>query len=178
MCEYLLAIILLAAPPEHPIDTNAFSLRHTLRALAIEWEILDPREVDCVFARSEWLVRDINVLRQRHIELKSSPLDRDSNRFPDRITITNFLAFNREFHEHVRMRALGEPHRQDLSNALQEANELYRLWDTLRDARCEYFYITARRQALSRLRDMLGAEAYYSGKLPPYVPLWRFQEMR
>ena len=47
----------------------------------------------------------------------------------------------------------------------------------MRDARCEYYYITVRRQALKRLRTMIGAEAYDAAELPPYVPLWRFLEL-
>ena len=29
-----------------------------------------------------------------------------------------------------------------------------------------------------KTRDLIGAEAYYSGNLPPYVPTWRFQEIK
>jgi hypothetical protein len=60
---------------------------------------------------------------------------------------------------------------------MQEADRLYQVWDTVRDARCDYYYVTVRRQALKRLRDMLGSDAYYSGVLPPHVPLWRFQRV-
>jgi hypothetical protein len=59
---------------------------------------------------------------------------------------------------------------------LRETDDLYRVWDAIRDARCESFYITTRRMALKRLRDLIGPEAYYAGHLPPYVPTWRFQE--
>ena len=65
----------------------------------------------------------------------------------------------------------------ELRTALQETDHLYYIWDTVRDARCEYYYVTVRRQALKRLRDLLGEEAYYTTKLPPFVPLWRFQSI-
>jgi hypothetical protein len=48
----------------------------------------------------------------------------------------------------------------------------------VRDARCEYYYVTVRRQALKRLKDMLGEDDYYAAKLPPHVPIWRFEEIR
>jgi hypothetical protein len=35
-----------------------------------------------------------------------------------------------------------------------------------------------RRQALKQLRTLIGAEAYYTGQLPPHVPLWRFEEIK
>ena len=41
---------------------------------------------------------------------------------------------------------------------------------------CEYYYVTVRRQALKRLRHMVGHDDYFAGILPPYVPLWRFEE--
>ena len=55
-----------------------------------------------------------------------------------------------------------------------EVDRLYQIWDTTRDARCEYYYIHVRRGALKKLRDAVGEEAYYSGTLPPHVPVWRF----
>jgi hypothetical protein len=30
-----------------------------------------------------------------------------------------------------------------------------------------------RRQALAQLLELIGPHAYYSGTLPPHVPLWR-----
>jgi hypothetical protein len=47
----------------------------------------------------------------------------------------------------------------------------------VRDARCDYYYVTVRRLALKRLRELVGDEAYYAGNLPPCVPIWRLQEM-
>ena len=45
---------------------------------------------------------------------------------------------------------------------------------TVRDARSEYYYVTVRRQALVLLRHLAGNHAFYSGQLPPHVPIWRF----
>jgi hypothetical protein len=62
--------------------------------------------------------------------------------------------------------------------ALQETDRLYQVWDAVRDARCDYYYVTVRRQALKRLRELIGDEAYYSASFPPCVPFWRFQQIR
>jgi hypothetical protein len=43
----------------------------------------------------------------------------------------------------------------------------------LRDARCDYYYVAYRRQALQQLREAIGPQAFYSGRMPPHVPLWR-----
>jgi hypothetical protein len=69
-------------------------------------------------------------------------------------------------------------HADELRTIVAETDWLYRIYDALRDARCEYFYVTYRRQALAQLRDLVGMEAYYSGQLPPHVPLWRIPEAR
>jgi hypothetical protein len=53
----------------------------------------------------------------------------------------------------------------------------HQLWDAVRDARSECYYVTARRQALQSLRTTLGPDAYYRGALPPHVPVWRFGRM-
>ena len=60
---------------------------------------------------------------------------------------------------------------RELQEAIQESDGLFFLWNLVRDARCDYYDVTVRRQALKRLRDLAGEEAYSSGHLPPYVPL-------
>jgi hypothetical protein len=37
--------------------------------------------------------------------------------------------------------------------------------------------VTVRRQALKKLREMIGENAYYYGQMPPSVPVWRFREV-
>ena len=61
---------------------------------------------------------------------------------------------------------------------LCETDRLFRAWDAVRDARCEFYYTTVRRHALKNLREMIGDDAFAAGELPPYVPEWRFQSAR
>jgi hypothetical protein len=177
--EFLLAAAILVQPPDTPETAPPPELlpvvRLAMQTLAVEWEILDPREVRYVLARPEDFTSDINLLRRRHAELGDAPPAQDCCRFPERTTVNEYLAFNRAYRQQIDVRQPGEPARWwELRTALQETDYLYQIWDTVRDARCEYYYVTVRRQALKRLREMLGEEAYYSGQLPPYVPLWRF----
>jgi hypothetical protein len=181
-CEFLVAVSLLLQPADTPESAPAPEMfnvaRLALQTLAVEWEILDPREVRYVLARAEDFTSDLNLLRRRYAELDDAPHSQDCTRFPDRNTVNEFLAFNRAYRQHIDIRQPGEPARWwELRSALQETDHLYQIWDTVRDARCEYYYVTVRRQALKRLREMLGEEAYYSGQLPPYVPMWRFQSV-
>jgi hypothetical protein len=180
--EYVLAAALLTHPPdsleELPGTDLAPSQRIALQNLAIDWEILDPREVRYVLARPEDYSSDLNLLRRRWAELADAPFVIDGMRFPDRATVNEVLAYNRAYRQQIDARQPAEPARWwELRRVLQETDQLYQIWDTVRDARCEYYYVTVRRQALKRLRDTIGEDAYYEGTLPPYVPLWRFQSI-
>ena len=183
MCQldYLLAVALLTAPPGQEIPGNAADydrLRPTLQHVAVQWEILDPREVRYILVRTEDFASDLNLLRRRCRDLVDAPYLSDCQRFPDRATVNDLLSFNRAYRQHIDVRQPVElAHWWDLRAVLQETDQLYQIWDTVRDARCEYYYVTVRRQALKKLREMLGEEAYYSSKLPPHVPIWRFQRI-
>jgi hypothetical protein len=180
--EILLAAALLVAPPESPLpsipaeDFPAF--RIAVHRLAVEWEILDVREMKNFLPRPQDLESDLNLLRRRYQDLKDAPHISDSRRFPERAIINEMLVFNRGFRKHLDDRQLLETDRAAFYRAaVSETDRLYQIWDAVRDSRCELFYITSRRQALKRLRSLIGQEAYYAGELPPHVPVWRFQEI-
>jgi hypothetical protein len=180
--EYVLAAALLACPPDAAEDfqcpESMPSLRTALQNLAVDWEILDPREVRYVLARPEDFAADLNLLRRRNADLGDAPAVVDCQRFPDRAAVNEMLAFNRAYRQQLDARQPADPARWwELRRILQETDQLYQVWDTVRDSRCEYYYVTVRRQALKRLRELVGDDAYYTGALPPYVPLWRFQSI-
>lgn len=176
--DYVLAIALLTIAPE-PAESASLdayaSLRPTLQALAIHWEILDPREVRYVMTRGEDFTADVKLLRRRWHDLKDAPPLHDCMRFPDRALINDLLSFNRAYRQHLDSRqSLELTYWWELREAVQEADRLYQIWDTVRDARCDYYYVTVRRQALKKVRETVGYDAYCSGALPPHVPVWRF----
>jgi hypothetical protein len=177
--DYVLAVALLAGSPEAadlPGTAQEFAtLRPTLQAVAVSWEILDPREVRYVLARPEDFNADLKLLRRRYQDLADAPPLHDCMRFPDRTLINDLLSFNRSYRQHLDSRqSIEKTYWWELHEALQEADRLYQLWDTVRDARCDYYYVTVRRQALKKVRETVGEQAYYSGCLPPHVPVWRF----
>lgn len=180
--DTLFALVLLAAPADSASatpPTNFYGvLRPTIQAVAVQLEILDPREVRYILARAEDFQSDLNLLRRRYRELADAPPVSDSLRFPDREAINDMLSFNRAYRQYIDIRQSVElAHWWEHQATLQETEQLYQVWDTVRDSRCEYYYVTVRRQALKRLREQLGEHAYYSGQLPPYVPIWRFEVM-
>jgi hypothetical protein len=180
--DHVLTWILLAAPPEWVapfVQPCTFALlQPALRTTGVYWELLDTREVRYILARPDDFLSDFALLRRRYQDLADAPALYDGLRFPDSETASRLLAFNRSYRQYLTNRQPVEILRWgDLRAAAQETDQLYHIWDTVRDARCEYYYVTVRRQALKKLRDLLGPEAYYSGRLPPPVPLWRYQSV-
>jgi hypothetical protein len=178
--DHLLALALLTGAPESPVSANVVamhaSLKLPLQALAVQWEILDPRELRYILARREDFVSDLNLLRRRQQELADAPPLADCLRFPERATVNDLLSFNRAYRQHMDvMQPIELVHSWEVRTALQETDHLYQIWDAVRDTRCEYYYVNVRRQQLKRLRELVGDRAYYSGNLPPCVPFWRFR---
>ena len=176
--SYLFALALLATPPdllELPEAQKLYpALAADLKAVALHMELLDPNELRYVLAERDDFAGDLKLLQGRYKDLCGAPPLLDGKRFPDRETVGDLLAFNRLYRDGLNNRlALDRVNADDLKAALSETDFLYRVWDKVRDARCEYYYVTYRRQALQELRQMVGARAYYTAQLPPHVPLWR-----
>lgn len=177
--DYTLAIALLTCPmdlPDKPGELNHLaSVRSTVQSVALSWEIMDPREVRFVLTRLEDYEGDVKLLQRRYEDLADAPPLYDCMRFPDRALVNDLLSFNRNYRQHLDNRqALEMTHWWELHEVLREVDRLYQIWDLVRDARCEYYYVTVRRQALKKLREAIGEADYYTGALPPHVPVWRF----
>nr|BAL55000.1 hypothetical conserved protein [uncultured Planctomycetota bacterium] len=185
LAETVLAVLLLQMPqlPEAWLQSEQVRghwpwLRVCLTAVALDWEILDPREVPYVLTQPESLPVDLHMLRQRQRELADAPCVNDALIFPRGDTVQQAINFNRAcvrwFDEHY-------AHCRDLPPAKiayrRQLDELYRVWDTLREVQCDYYMVSVRRQCLKQLRALLGEDSYREGRLPPPVPFdlmpWR-----
>ena len=178
-CVVVLAM--LTAPIDAPvpvIDPGDWpAVQAALWSLAVESEILDPREERLV--RLEDFHADMTTLRRRHHELKDAPPLCDGRRFPHRAIVGDLLAFNRAYRRQLEARrAVDRDRSGPIHEAIREADHLYRIWDAVREARCEIYYIPVRRLALKNLRELIGESAYQCGEIPPHVPLWRFVDLR
>src|SRR5262249_5423845 len=123
--DYVLAVALLTSPPEAPdphVSPERFTvLRPTLQKLAVQWEILDPREVRYVLTRAEDMATDLKLLRRRHRDLADAPSLSDGQRFPERAVISDLLTFNRAYRQHIDSRqAVETVHWWELREAVQE----------------------------------------------------------
>lgn len=181
--DLILAAALLTAPvgtPEQtPPEERWTAIRDAVHQTAVTWEIMDPRETRYVMATRDDFEPDLNLLRKRFAELADAPKLSECQRLPDRRTVNELIKFNRAFRKHLEERQVWETDRNDLFHvAIQETDRLYRQWDAIRDAQCDFYYVTVRRAALKKLRDALGAEAFTAGHMPPYVPEWRFASVK
>lgn len=177
--DYMLAVTLLTGGPEtaelSPSVAQLGTVRPILQDLALSLEVLDPRETRYMLNRQDDFLADVRLLRRRYSELTDAPPLQDCLRFPDRNVVNELLAFNRAYRRHLENRqAMEQANWWELHESIQETDHLYHIWDTVRDTRCDYYYVTVRRQALKSLRELVGEEAYWSGCLPPHVPVWRF----
>jgi hypothetical protein len=149
-----------------------------MQTIAVRWEVMDRREVPYMLYRREDWKSDVALLRRRFHNLLDAPPLHDCMRFPCRELTAELLAFNRAYREQLeRCRCVDAANCRHYQEALCEAEKLHDIWDAIRDTRCEYYFIAVRRQALKKVRDLIGAEAFYNGIYPPHVPVWRFQHI-
>lgn len=175
---FLLAVALLTAPPEAPAGPVLPGELPLLQGIALSLEILDERETNYVFHRPEDFAGDLALLRRRWQDLRDAPRVADAERLPDRDTINDLIAFNRKHRDYLTACQWTETSRADeWRERIQETDAVYQVLDTMRDARCDYFFCTVRRAALKKLRGVIGLDAFAFGRWPGPIPQHRLREI-
>lgn len=170
----LLALSLLMTPTD---DVKYVVMRPIVKEVASTLEIFDERERLYLLFADTSFPTDMILMRRRYQDFKDSPSLGDARRFPSMELCSVLIEFNRVYGSHLESRQALELHHRDwYAKALEENNELYHIWDTIREANTPYYVVTMRRTALKNLRDLIGKEDYYAGRLPPPAPIWRFEE--
>jgi hypothetical protein len=158
------------------VQANFALLRHAILSTAVAWEILDERELGFTMTRPIDFAYDLKVLQRRYHDLIDAPPLADTCRFPDRGVLNELIDFNRKYRENLdEVQTLEVANWWSLRSALNEVDWMYQVYDTLRDARCDYYYVYVRRMALKRVRELIGDNAFERAELPPHVPAWRMQ---
>ena len=172
---YFLA--LLNQSPEAPMPAVPKQLLPLVQGVALQIETMDRRECGYLLHSRIGLEGDWSVMRERTRRLKDAPRLSEAGRFPERDAVCDLISFNRSYRKHLELvRSVDLARFADYTDALSECDQLYGVWDAVRDSTCEHYYVSVRREALLRLRDLIGQEAFGAGLLPPYVPVWRFRQ--
>lgn len=159
--------------------THLDKLQNEVKSIMYLSEIMDAREWRYMMSKREELQDDFKMLMNRAHDLRDAPFLSDHHRFAiGRDEINALLVFNRQYMTHLQsMRGLF-PNDAALMRVIAETDALYQAWDSLRDAKTDYYYCHVRRQALMKLKSLIGAEAFERGAMPGNVPEWRFVEVR
>lgn len=173
--DYALALALITSPGDAVPLPEGCPLE-CLRAVAEGMELMDPRERLYLFATAGDAHDDLRLVRARHRELRDAPRIDDALRWPSADFCRDMLSANRAYAIWLNgHRAVDRG--EWIDAALEDAAELYRVWDVMSDINSQWYCLTARRQKLRELREMIGAERYYAGLYPPAVPVWRLKRI-
>lgn len=166
MLDFLLALWLLTPlpVPERAPPTALASLLSVAAAL----DLAGPTE--------GWGVApfgsDFRWTRQALWRLADHPLSHDALRFPPTFECDHALAANYAFRTYVEARLAFNGRWGEGDEVLAECCRLAAAWSAARQAQGPGS-VAARREGLKQLRQVLGAEAYYAGRMPPPIPVWR-----
>ena len=170
--EFALAVSLLVAPVGTPLpsmeDFDWLQVQSSIHRVAIDWEIMDPREKKFLVVNQRDLQDDVDRLRQRYADLQGAPKLIDATRFPNKDIINRMIEENRAVRRDIDQRQHLETDRASgFRSAMYEIDEFHEVWNTLLHAKCDFYYIDVRRKALKKLLNQLGTEAYAAAMLPP-----------
>lgn len=97
----------------------------------------------------------------------------DLSRFPSRQAALEARTFNSGFRQYLEARQVLMLHDWwTYQRAIEECQGLWRLFDDLADAQDIRWNDNCRLQALRRVRNGLGEQAYWAGQMPTCVPVW------
>lgn len=115
---------------------------------------------------------ELATLQQRYKELKDVPYVDDAKRFPDWQTARANCDWNRKYSSHLdyMLHFANDTRASEIRLVQSQLNQLYNVWKAVEEANSGYLLISTRREALKKLRELIGEEAYYSGRLPSHIP--------
>lgn len=178
--DLLVAILIITSPVAIERAPTHFELAN-VQVLSVEMELVDRRECRYVANRMSDHDSCLKTIRDRYVKLVDAPPVADCERLPSRECLSKCLELNRELRKTFEAKSslFGGAIKESYEQAVKETDRLFTVYDLMRDARSEQYFIYARRLAMKDLRDLwLGPEAYYSCQYPPCVPLWRLEEIK
>lgn len=158
--------------------------RPLVRGVALQLEIWDKKEMES----SKWqtgITGDVRFLRHWYNLVKDCPPLYERHRWHINYeTCCMAVCFNHEYSCWIEGQLNGyigatEERREWLKVVKAESILLCELWRALCNLSVNQQYcLVTKRMALKTLRDNLSEEEYELGIVPPFVPIWRFNEIR
>jgi hypothetical protein len=173
MWDYLV-LFMIVSPIEPSVSPQAPpEAWQALKTISFHLEIVGPHENWASDFRSE-----LRYVRHYARLLREAPPLMDCELLPPTWIAAEFCRFNEQYQCHLRGQRFVCSHRaDDICATLRETRQLHLFWDSARCATSSTQAWAYRRRTLKDMRDLIGAEAFYSGRLPPSVPVWRFREI-
>ncbi len=174
MMWYWYVLFLIACPTDPQVSAQAPPQAwQALKEISLALELVGPHENWASDFRSE-----LRYVRYYWRLLRHAPRLADCGALPGNSVACEQCRFNEEYQCYLQTQQALFMHRTDeLAEVLRETRQLHQAWDCLRRASATNQAWAYRRRMLVELRDLVGVNAYYTGRMPPSVPLWRFKEV-
>lgn len=177
MEQYFLGFLLLTGHPDATPSITAAEAA-CVKAAAVAVQVMDRNERNIYFAEEGHYQGDLRILRGRYLKYRDCPLVEQADALPPADHSAEAVARNAQFRRwlegnEVFYRSTGQGPVYDQTK--RENAELGQFWAAVREARCDYYYVIVRRDALRVLRDRFD---FIPGRdeLPPSTPHWRLPE--
>lgn len=175
---YKIIALALLVSDISPEPFNNPQIRGAISKIAIQQELMDPREISHIMARGPEFEVDLKLLRERYKDLKDAPSIADAELLPHMDALTEGVAFNHRYIEYMSQKRDMEIWRSHLYDVvIQEARILEYIYNLAKDGRAKHYYVTVRRRAMKSLVEKIGYTNFYRGNFPPCAPTWRFTQI-
>lgn len=146
-----------------------------IRDRAIRDEVVDVKET-WLLNRPSAVFYDLAAIAHSYEVHGGSPRLWELSRFPSWEEARVGVDASRAYRNYADNRGQVLLHHADhFRDATSSASRIHAIWEALQDATCDNYWVTQRRQALGYLRELLGDEDFYSGRMPAFAPLSLFE---
>lgn len=172
MYEMLLALAIVASPPGSPLPPDAI-LVHMRPAFSTTAKLLEIGDYwgGC---GSEGITEqdEVESLRKRYVECLDYPPLKDTKLFAEGVDYcinARYVLYQRKAWIE-QAKCIGLVNESGATLMIDDLQLRFSAWDCLCDAQRDNFNSYCRRIWLSRLKEIIGDEAYYNGRMPSPVP--------
>jgi hypothetical protein len=173
------AMVLLYQPEDPTSVATIVFVRSELKGLSLHWQLLDAKYKDGWFRSRDDNPRELKIVRYRYCRLNGAPPAEYAVFFQiDWKEIQVGLEANADYLSHLSAVESVYPNNPYIPKLREDALKLYQVWSMLTVVKSPQQEIDDVRFGLLRLRDLLGEDDFYQGRIPPSVPLRWYKEVR